>query len=109
MNGISSYLHNDKALNLMDHYSNRYVRVMKPSNDYSDKMMMHVEPHMKTGYNMSKSGSITEQQQLPRSASEELFDTGSKFRQLPCRTFVSVGTCPYRERCKIIIYSSHLV
>jgi len=22
-----------------------------------------------------------------------------KFRQLPCRTFLSVGTCPYRERC----------
>ena len=22
-----------------------------------------------------------------------------KFRQLPCRTFISVGTCPYRERC----------
>ena len=37
----------------------------------------------------------------PRSASEALFDSGSKYRQLPCRTFVSVGTCPYRERCKI--------
>ena len=21
------------------------------------------------------------------------------YRQLPCRTFISVGTCPYRERC----------
>ncbi|KAJ1406631.1 hypothetical protein B484DRAFT_436673 [Ochromonadaceae sp. CCMP2298] len=38
-------------------------------------------------------------QPQPRSASEALFDTSSKFRQLPCRTFISVGTCPYRERC----------
>ena len=37
---------------------------------------------------------------FPRSASEAQFDTTSKFRQLPCRTFISVGTCPYRERCK---------
>lgn len=36
---------------------------------------------------------------FPRSASEALFDSTSKFRQLPCRTFISVGTCPYRERC----------
>lgn len=36
---------------------------------------------------------------FPRSASEALFDTSTKFRQLPCRTFISVGTCPYRERC----------
>lgn len=37
--------------------------------------------------------------QVARSAAEELFDASSKFRQLPCRTFISVGTCPYRERC----------
>jgi len=36
----------------------------------------------------------------PRSASEVVSDTSNKFRQLPCRTFISVGTCPYRERCK---------
>lgn len=36
----------------------------------------------------------------PRSASEAIFDSSAKFRQLPCRTFISVGTCPYRERCK---------
>lgn len=36
----------------------------------------------------------------PRSASEAMFDASSKIRQLPCRTFISVGTCPYRERCK---------
>eukprot|EP00401_Gymnodinium_catenatum_P078712 CAMPEP_0117483218 /NCGR_PEP_ID=MMETSP0784-20121206/13824_1 /TAXON_ID=39447 /ORGANISM="" /LENGTH=321 /DNA_ID=CAMNT_0005277743 /DNA_START=13 /DNA_END=978 /DNA_ORIENTATION=- len=36
---------------------------------------------------------------FPRSASEALFDSTTKFRQLPCRTFISVGTCPYRERC----------
>jgi hypothetical protein len=35
----------------------------------------------------------------PRSASEAIFDNSNKFRQLPCRTFISVGTCPYRERC----------
>ena len=23
----------------------------------------------------------------------------SKFRQLPCRTFLSMGACPYRDRC----------
>lgn len=23
----------------------------------------------------------------------------SRYRQLPCRTFISVGTCPYHERC----------
>jgi hypothetical protein len=37
---------------------------------------------------------------FPRSASEAIVDTSTKFRQLPCRTFISVGTCPYRERCK---------
>ena len=39
---------------------------------------------------------------LPRSASEAAVDEGNKFRQLPCRTFISVGTCPYRERCKFL-------
>lgn len=35
-----------------------------------------------------------------RSASEASMDNNSnKYRQLPCRTFISVGTCPYRERC----------
>lgn len=24
------------------------------------------------------------------------------FRQLPCRTYISVGACPYRERCVFI-------
>lgn len=35
----------------------------------------------------------------PRSSSEMTNDSAPKFRQLPCRTFISVGTCPYRERC----------
>ena len=39
----------------------------------------------------------------PRSEMEALLflhgDSGNKFRQLPCRTFISVGSCPYRERC----------
>ena len=26
-------------------------------------------------------------------------DDSSKFRQLPCKTFISVGACPYRDRC----------
>lgn len=40
------------------------------------------------------------QQFLPRSASEAAMENNSnKYRQLPCRTFISVGTCPYRERC----------
>lgn len=36
-----------------------------------------------------------------RSAAEAsmLVHDDYKYRQLPCRTFVSVGTCPYRERC----------
>jgi hypothetical protein len=25
-----------------------------------------------------------------------------KFRQLPCKTFVSIGACPYRDRCKFL-------
>ena len=25
-----------------------------------------------------------------------------KYRQLPCRTFISTGSCPYRERCVFI-------
>ena len=24
---------------------------------------------------------------------------GIKYRQLPCKTFLSVGSCPYRDRC----------
>jgi len=39
----------------------------------------------------------------PRSTAEERVihdeNENSKYRQLPCRTFISVGTCPYRERC----------
>jgi len=37
--------------------------------------------------------------QQPRSAGEIIYDSSPKYRQLPCRTFISVGTCPYRERC----------
>jgi hypothetical protein len=44
---------------------------------------------------------------FPRSASEAIFDSSAKFRQLPCRTFISVGTCPYRERCKFHILVSY--
>jgi hypothetical protein len=29
----------------------------------------------------------------------------SKYRQLPCKTFVSVGACPYRDRCKYTSFS----
>jgi hypothetical protein len=32
-----------------------------------------------------------------------------KFRQLPCRTFVSVGTCPYRDRCKCFNFNMALI
>jgi hypothetical protein len=36
----------------------------------------------------------------PRSAAEaNRKPDESKFRQLPCRTFISVGTCPYKDRC----------
>ena len=37
---------------------------------------------------------------FPRSAFEAVHDESSKFRQLPCRTLISVGVCPYREKCK---------
>jgi len=39
-----------------------------------------------------------------RSAAEARLDSSSKFRQLPCKTLVSTGSCPYGERCE----SSHL-
>lgn len=46
---------------------------------------------------------------FPRSISEACFDSASsKFRQLPCRTFISVGTCPYRERCTSLSLISYL-
>jgi hypothetical protein len=58
------------------------------------------------GYSSSPSNSIGEPEefvqqsvQQPRSAGELVYDSSPKFRQLPCRTFISVGTCPYRERC----------
>jgi hypothetical protein len=31
-----------------------------------------------------------------------------KFRQLPCKTFVSVGSCPYRDRC-VYLHDPRLV
>jgi len=35
-----------------------------------------------------------------RSAAEALkANQEDKFRQLPCRTYISVGACPYKERC----------
>jgi hypothetical protein len=37
---------------------------------------------------------------FPRSAFEAVHDETTKFRQLPCRTHISVGVCPYREKCK---------
>jgi len=36
---------------------------------------------------------------FPRSAFEAVHDESTKFRQLPCRTHISVGVCPYREKC----------
>lgn len=44
-------------------------------------------------------GDMAANSMAPRSASELVYDSSPKFRQLPCRTFISVGTCPYRERC----------
>eukprot|EP01038_Epipyxis_sp_PR26KG_P014192 gene14192-19044_t len=36
----------------------------------------------------------------PRSKSEQLFGNQKiKIRQLPCRTFISTGNCPYGSRC----------
>ena len=47
--------------------------------------------------------SVVTPQGLPRSSTEAAqflgMDTGPKFRQLPCRTFLSSGSCPYIERC----------
>jgi hypothetical protein len=37
---------------------------------------------------------------FPRSAFEAVHDESMKYRQLPCRTHISVGVCPYREKCK---------
>jgi hypothetical protein len=31
-----------------------------------------------------------------------------KYRQLPCRTFISTGSCPYRERC-VFIHDPRLI
>mmetsp|Transcript_5422 Transcript_5422/g.11848 ORF Transcript_5422/g.11848 Transcript_5422/m.11848 type:complete len:438 (+) Transcript_5422:68-1381(+) len=36
---------------------------------------------------------------FPRSAAEAVCDGETKFRQLPCRTFISCGACPYGDRC----------
>lgn len=37
-----------------------------------------------------------------RSAAEENLNGCSKNRQLPCKTFIMNGTCPYRERCTFL-------
>lgn len=68
-------------------------------------MPFHQQPqsdndYHRSGANIAVSTSSSSSNSIfPRSASEALFDNTSKFRQLPCRTFISVGTCPYRERC----------
>lgn len=42
-------------------------------------------------------------------------DSSSKFRQLPCKTLIAVGTCPYGERCvflhdpRLICHSAHSI
>jgi len=60
------------------------------------------EPH-KPVYNMAaiqQSAPATLPLVNARSAAELYMSPDEyKFRQLPCRTFISVGTCPYRERC----------
>eukprot|EP01038_Epipyxis_sp_PR26KG_P016679 gene16679-22812_t len=33
------------------------------------------------------------------SSGDKYHENTNKFRQLPCRAFISMGTCPYRERC----------
>eukprot|EP01041_Mallomonas_annulata_P006201 gene6201-12567_t len=38
-------------------------------------------------------------QYIPRTDSDADNGDLSKYRQLPCRTFISSGTCPYRDRC----------
>ena len=50
-----------------------------------------------------------------RSAAEASLDSSSKFRQLPCKTLIAVGTCPYGERCvflhdpRLICHSAHSI
>jgi len=45
----------------------------------------------------------------PRSEAESCcIDDDSKFRQLPCRTFISCGFCPYRERC-VFLHDPRLI
>jgi len=43
-----------------------------------------------------------------RSAAEAQLDSSSKYRQLPCKTLISVGTCPYGERC-VFLHDPRLV
>lgn len=42
----------------------------------------------------------------PRSAREVLeFATDlkcEKYKELPCRTFISIGSCPYKSRCEFL-------
>ena len=45
----------------------------------------------------------------PRSAHSELSSEtstseGTKYRQLPCKVFLSCGSCPYRDRCQVHIF-----
>lgn len=45
----------------------------------------------------------------PRSEAESCcIEDDSKFRQLPCRTFISCGFCPYRERC-VFLHDPRLI
>jgi len=50
-----------------------------------------------------------------RSAAEASLDSSSKFRQLPCKTLIAVGTCPYGERCvflhdpRLICHTAHSI
>ena len=46
---------------------------------------------------------VSAEEIIPRSRAEADILSGlnqsSRHRQLPCRTFISTGTCPYKDRC----------
>lgn len=75
---------------------------MKPVRKVNGPSMMANEWAMPQSHPMMSSCSqnqVVPVVGFPRSAFEAVHDESSKFRQLPCRTLISVGVCPYREKC----------
>lgn len=80
---------------------------MNPNRNYVAQVPSHTCHHPASGSKICRPKLVTNSLSDSfrfivsfRSAAEAQLDTNSKYRQLPCKTLISIGTCPFGERCE---------